>query len=1620
MDIRAKISLAAGGFKKGAKETKKELKGIGSASDKANKKISDGFTKSEQELKGATKALQDYRRAQTQLAKTKDNTAEASVARGIEDFKRVDEVRKANKQVEKAERDSAVRRENILRKSANRKVKAERQAAKSVATAQLDEIDRVAPRIRYALYDVARNATVAAAALGGFSIAAVNAFSKFESAFTAVERTTQTAGLELQKLREDLIDISTTIPVAFEDVSKIATLGAQMGIANDQLADFTTTVAEFSSITGISVDETSAAFGRLAQLMDVPVSKFNNLSSAIVYAGISAVATDREILTMSESIAASATMAGFSADEVVGLSTALASLKVRPYEARGVFVRLFRTIDLEVSRAGKRMDDFAKVIGVSTEAAQQLYQNDSSEFFQSFLEGAEATGRFNEVMSDLGITNTRELNVLQRLAANTDLLTKSMADANKQYLLGTFSADSYAKVADDFASKVQVLQNTFQALLADLGDEFGEDLKPFIDGLTNLLKAFGDLPTGVKQSIVVLTALTGVLALLTAGGVIFVAGLLALRTALISFAGESGKAGISLGMFNMLIKDTILKLPVVSGLLAANARGMQALAIGTYSASAATRVLSSAMFALGGPIGITIAAVSAVGAAGLALSAMSENAEKAKNRAYELGQSTLQAVGGVEAFASALEKDSEAAEAGEGYISKLTLATKDLAEEAENIEFDLEVASIAAGTAEVIKGTDDVNDALDGMDSAARIAAAGQEILKDATKETNEAVADQEVVVGKNTAALLVEAATKYSKDDGSTGNIFAELFPQGEEDLRKYEELGFDITEAIRAGLDPTTSTQEYVDNFIAGVEDRFTGGFDLEGALMQVPEGYYDPIVREIADVQGSLEEWAAANDGVVQSGLQSTVVADVVDKITSEITDDSEEAASGIEILSEQIQRMVETTFTIESSNQNAASSFRDFREGVEQTGGALFGLSEAAGKNMSNFQSFIEDAYNAAIEDGSGAIGGFARVSSALSSMAQEGLDTGEALEIFKDFAIESFEATGEDYAGLINALNQTNDLSGIRQAINAFYLAKIAAGEASEFSVGFRNEWQQTLAMFDQFAGVGPSFKKSAGTAQTALQKLQASIEDLFSWTNRKLQLEDTLASFGETLRENGKYFSLYSERGRTGIKSILDVIDELAVQSGGDLQKMANYLGAFRQALVDAGVPAAGLRYVDKAIADTGKTANVSSHYVSQFSKSIAGIHSEAKDAERALLKMASAAKEFSSSVSSGLSARFALVDAMDDITLAQLDMADAAEQASEQISNLNDNIDDNNKAIRDAKQAIEDANAEIGKLAADKSTLEYQLNIALKYGDTLRANELRAQIAGIDEEITGQENNITDASQDIRDAQTENKKLRKEISDIQTTNTRETIEESRALRDLALKFATLTGNMLANAEEGADLNKIITDQVEDFKNVAKQMGFNSTEVDNLARLLEEELIVAMDEIPEDISTEITAETAGAMSAINSFVSNATSRLNSIPNNIVTRHTTIESTITGRSANPTHWSTGGFVQGPGGPTSDSIPAMLSNGEYVIKASAVSRYGVDFFNALNQMSRPPAMAAGAGAVAAGIGSQMVYLSPEDRNLLQQAVNRPVTLYADSTTIATTANDGNKILAQRGLN
>lgn len=90
---------------------------------------------------------------------------------------------------------------------------------------------------------------------------------------------------------------------------------------------------------------------------------------------------------------------------------------------------------------------------------------------------------------------------------------------------------------------------------------------------------------------------------------------------------------------------------------------------------------------------------------------------------------------------------------------------------------------------------------------------------------------------------------------------------------------------------------------------------------------------------------------------------------------------------------------------------------------------------------------------------------------------------------------------------------------------------------------------------------------------------------------------------------------------------------------------------------------------------------------------------------------------------------------------------------------------------------------------------------------------------------------------------------------------------------------------------------------------------------------------------------------------------------------------------------------GGLIFGPGTSTSDSIPARLSRGEFVVRAAAVRKYGASLFSALNSMRLPelPGFA---------MGGPVLQPATVTQSFSPQAVKsgRPVTLnFADGMSI-----------------
>lgn len=350
------------------------------------------------------------------------------------------------------------------------------------------------PRLRYALYDVANASAAVAAAFGATSIGVLKLSADYETAFTGVERTTLSTGKALELIRQQLLSLSTEVPVAFTELAGIATIGAQLGIASSDLVGFTKNVSMFSATTNVSVEETAKSFGALGELLGVSTSEYNKLGSAISFVGVNSVATESEILSVAKNLGGVANQAGLSAEFVIGLSGALASLRVPAEQSRGALTRVFQEINRSAIEGGPKLQAFADVLGVTAEQAKNLSQTNQQAFFQQLIQGLSSldSGQLTAALDAMELSDIRVTNTLTRLSKNMNVVNASLADSEKAYASGTFLAQAYGYRVDDLAARFQIFQNSLQEVGAALGDAINPTVGAVLESISKSLNILAD------------------------------------------------------------------------------------------------------------------------------------------------------------------------------------------------------------------------------------------------------------------------------------------------------------------------------------------------------------------------------------------------------------------------------------------------------------------------------------------------------------------------------------------------------------------------------------------------------------------------------------------------------------------------------------------------------------------------------------------------------------------------------------------------------------------------------------------------------------------------------------------------------------------------------------------------------------------------------------------------------------------------------------------------------------------------------------------------------------------------------------------------------------------------
>jgi TP901 family phage tail tape measure protein len=466
----------------------------------------------------------------------------------------------------------------------------EARAVARAAAAEQNAANNALNGTRYALYDIAQNARNLGLGMLALAGATVGVAIAWEKDFAQVKRTVGGTQEQLATLRAEFVSMAQDLPVSFESITQVGTLAGQLGIARDKVADFTETTIKFSATTDVAVDQAATAFGRLDNILLDNSGQYENLASSVLQVGVNSVATESQILRITTQIASTAKQAGFTADQVIGLSGALASLAVPPELSRGVTTRVFGTIARAIGEGGIKLEQFGNIAGVSGKQFAAAWKQDSGAAFQMLLAGLKREGTGAEqALRDLGITSVRDVPILLRLANSGTVVADAFRDAQEGFAENTELTRQYAIIADTTSARITRLGNSFQAFLDAAGSGELGLISDFLDGLLGKIKDVTEAlqtPTGQTFAGVALVVLTvvGVLSLLIAVGATAVAGYIALIAVMRTAQGMAGTNALSFASLNATLAAT--------GPMGAKAAlGIRILSVAMKALAAATVIL---------------------------------------------------------------------------------------------------------------------------------------------------------------------------------------------------------------------------------------------------------------------------------------------------------------------------------------------------------------------------------------------------------------------------------------------------------------------------------------------------------------------------------------------------------------------------------------------------------------------------------------------------------------------------------------------------------------------------------------------------------------------------------------------------------------------------------------------------------------------------------------------------------------------------------------------------------------------------------------------------------------------------------------------------------------------
>lgn len=353
--------------------------------------------------------------------------------------------------------------------------------------------------------------------------ASARAAMDFETAFASVRKTVDASDETYAELEETLWDMSEVMPQTAVDLAGLMAAAGQLGVDTDNLAQFTKVVANLGVATNLTAEDAATLLAQYANITQMPLEDIERLGSVIVALGNNMATTEADITALAQRLASTGSLVGLSDAKIMGLSAAMASLGVEAEAGGTAMSKTLQLMQTAVLGNTRDLKSFAKVAGVSAKEFAAQWQADPLTALESFLTGLNdintAGGDAAGALKSTGLTDTRMVDVLLRMAGAGDLLAESLSLANSAWAENTALQNEADAANSTTANQLAMTRNS----LMRAGDALGQVMLPYIqqgaEVVQQLAQGFASLDTGTQGTIVTFAALAAAIGpVVSAGG----------------------------------------------------------------------------------------------------------------------------------------------------------------------------------------------------------------------------------------------------------------------------------------------------------------------------------------------------------------------------------------------------------------------------------------------------------------------------------------------------------------------------------------------------------------------------------------------------------------------------------------------------------------------------------------------------------------------------------------------------------------------------------------------------------------------------------------------------------------------------------------------------------------------------------------------------------------------------------------------------------------------------------------------------------------------------------------------------------------------------------------------